>query len=57
MKALDNKFGEMTEQEEKDYEIGSSNFYNEGATIVCSLDELYGLNEHKDEDVDIKYSK
>lgn len=55
MTALDNKFGEMTEQEEKDYAIGSSNFYNEGATIICSLDELYDLNE--DEDVDIKYSK
>lgn len=45
----------MTEQEEKDYEIGSSEFYNEGATTICSLDELYNLNEH--EDADIKYSK
>lgn len=52
---MDNKFGEMTEQEEKDYEIGSSEFYNEGATTICSIDELYDL--HENENIDNRYFK
>lgn len=40
---MEPKFGEMTEQEERDYAIGSSKFYSEGAKIACNLDDLYNI--------------
>lgn len=43
---------DFTEQEAEDYIKGSSKFYSEGATIVCNLDELYGLDKYKEEGIE-----
>lgn len=40
---MESKFGEMTAAEERDYVIGSSKFYSEGATVIGTLDELYNI--------------
>lgn len=42
MLALLNNSTEFTKEEFSDYEIGSSKFYNEGATNVISLEDIYG---------------